>query len=243
MATMPATLELDKKHGGGGPPLPPGGGGGDGHRGGGDEAPDFQERVKRYRLGVVIGLIGIMMLFVSLTSAYIVRQGASTIDPNTDTYANDWRPITLPVGALAVNTLLLLLSSITLELSRRGLKRRYAVAEAVGDQQATAGFPWLAVSVVLGFGFLGGQLLVWNQMRAHGIYMSSNPSSSFFYLLTVLHAIHLAGGMVALLYAEGTALLKRSVARQLMVVDVTGIYWHFMAFLWLYVFALLQFVK
>jgi cytochrome c oxidase subunit 3 len=242
MATMPATLELDKKRGGVGPGLPPRGGGNGGGNHGGDYAPDFQERLKRYRLGVVIGLIGIVMLFVSLTSAYIVRQGASTIDAETGQYSNDWRPIALPVGALALNTLLLLASSVTLELSRRGLKRRYAVAEAVGDDQAT-GFPWLAVSVVLGFGFLGGQLLVWNQMRAHGIYMSSNPSSSFFYLLTVLHAIHLAGGMVALLYAEGTSLFGRSVARQLMVVDVTGIYWHFMAFLWLYIFALLQFVK
>ncbi len=242
MATMPATLELEKKRGGGSPPLPPGGGGGDGHHGGGDDAPDFRERLTRYRLGMVIGLIGVVMLFVSLTSAYIVREGASTIDPATGTYANDWRPITLPVGPLAINTLLLLASSITLELSRRGLKRQYAVAEAVGDEQAS-GSPLLAVSVVLGCGFLVGQVLVWNQMRAHGIYMSSNPSSSFFYLLTVLHAIHLGGGMVALLYAEGTSLLKRSVARQLMVVDVTGIYWHFMAFLWLYIFALLQFVK
>ncbi len=92
---------------------------------------------------------------------------------------------------------------------------------------------------------LNGVVLVsyFNQLRAHGVYMSSNPSSSFFYLLTVLHAIHLGGGMVALLYAEGTTLLGRSIARRLLVVDVTSIYWHFMAFLWVYIFALLQFVK
>ena len=243
MATMPATLELEKKRGGGGPPLPPGGGGGDsGRHGGGEDAPDFRERLVRYRLGMVIGLIGVLMLFVSLTSAYIVRQGSSNYDADKQVYTQDWRPMTLPVSALALNTILLLASSVALELSRRNLKRQYAVAEAVGDEQ-TSGPPWLAAAVVLGCGFLLGQILVWNQMRAHGIYMSSNPSSSFFYLLTVLHAIHLGGGMVALLYAEGTSLLKRSVARQLMVVDVTGIYWHFMAFLWLYIFALLQFVK
>jgi cytochrome c oxidase subunit 3 len=241
MATMPATLELDKKHGGGGPDLPPGRGDGDGASRS-DGAPDFRDRLRRYRLGMVVGLIAVTMLFIALTSAYIVRQGASTIDPNTGFYSNDWRPMTLPVAALSVNTILLLLSSIALELARRSLKRQYAVAEAVGEGQATAP-PWLPVAVVLGIGFLVGQVFVWNQLRAHGVFMSSNPSSSFFYVLTALHAVHLAGGMVALLYAEGTALLHRSVARRLLVVDVTSIYWHFMAFLWVYIFALLQFVK
>ncbi|MBI2677527.1 MAG: cytochrome c oxidase subunit 3 [Candidatus Koribacter versatilis] len=243
MSTMPATFELDKKHGGGGPTLPPrrGGGGGE-SRSSSDGTPDFRDRLQRYRLGVCVGLIGVSMVFIGLTSAYVVRQGASTIDPNTGFYSNDWRPMTLPVAALGLNTALLLLSSIALELSRRSLKRQYAVAEAVGEGQAPAP-PWLAVSVVLGIGFLVGQVFVWNQLRAHGVYISTNPSSSFFYILTVLHAIHLAGGMAALLYAEGTELLHRSVAKRLLVVDVTSIYWHFMAVLWVYIFVLLQFVK
>lgn len=241
MTTMPATLELDKRPGGGGPELPPrrGDGNGGGRNGG---APDFRDRLRRYRLGMVVGLIGVSMLFIGLSSAYIVRQGASTIDPSTGFYSNDWLPMTLPLGALLLNTALLLFSSVALELARRSLKRQYAVAEAVGEGQTTAP-PWLPVAVVLGTGFLVGQVVVWNQLRAHGIYMSTNPSSSFFYVLTVLHAVHLCGGMVALLYAEGTALLHRSVARRLLVVDVTSIYWHFMAFLWVYIFALLQFVK
>ncbi|MDP9267513.1 MAG: cytochrome c oxidase subunit 3 [Acidobacteriota bacterium] len=241
MATMPATLELDKKHGGGGPGLPPGRGDGNGG-GSNDGAPDFRERLRRYRLGMVVGLIAVSMLFIALTSAYIVRQGASTIDPDTGFYSNDWRPMTLPLAALGLNTALLLFSSIALDLARRSLKRQYAIAAAVGDSQTTDP-PWLPAAVVLGIGFLVGQVLVWNQLRAHGVYMSSNPSSSFFYVLTVLHAIHLAGGMVALLYAEMTALLHRSVARRLLVVDVTSIYWHFMAVLWVYIFALLQFLK
>jgi cytochrome c oxidase subunit 3 len=242
MSTMPATLELEKRHGGGGPLLPPrrGDGGGNGGRDGG--APDFRERLTRYRLGMSIGLIAVMMLFIGLSSAYVVRQGAATIDPSTGFYSNDWKPITLPVTALGLNTMLLVFSSVALELARRGLKRQYAVVEAVGEREATAA-PWLAVSVVLGIGFLVGQVLVWNQMRAHGVFMSTNPSSSFFYLLTALHAIHLAGGAIALLYAQATALLHRSIARRLLVVDVTGIYWHFMALLWIYIFALLQFVK
>ena len=98
---MPATLELDKQHGGGGPLPPRRGGDGRGGNGGlSDDAPDFRERLQRYRLGVCIGLIGVAMVFISLTSAYIVRQGASTIDPNTGFYSNDWRSMTLPLGAV-----------------------------------------------------------------------------------------------------------------------------------------------
>jgi len=239
MATMPATLELDKQPGGRGPELPPGRD--DGNGGGrNDGASDFRDRLRRYRLGMVIGLIGISMMFIGLSSAYVVRQGASTIDPNTGFYSNDWRPMTLPVIALGLNTALLLFSSVALELARRSLKRQYA--EVVGGGR-TAAPPWLPMAVVLGVGFLVGQVFVWTQLRSHGVYMSTNPSSSFFYVLTILHAIHLAGGTVALLYAEGTALFHRSVARQLLVVDVTSIYWHFMAFLWVYIFALLQSVK
>jgi len=238
---MPATLELDKQNGGRGPGVPPGGG--DGHGGGpSGDAPDFRDRLRRYRLGMLVGLIAVTMFFVALTSAYIVRQGAMTIDSSTGFYSNDWRAMTLPLAALSLNTALLLLSSIALELARRSLKRQYAVAEAVGESQTTAP-PWLAIATVLGIGFLVGQIFVWSQLRAHGVYMSTNPSSSFFYVLTILHALHLFGGVLALLYAQRTALLHRSVARQLLVVDVTSIYWHFMGVLWVYIFALLQFVK
>lgn len=243
MATMPATLELDKRGGGGGGRVPPRhrGGGGGGSRD--DSAPDFRERLNRYRLGMAVGLVGVIMVFVSLTSAYVVRQGTTTRDPNTGLEQTDWLPMTLPLAALGINTLLLLASSVSLELARRSLKRQYAVAEAVGDAQAQAPAPWLAVSVLLGIGFLAGQLIVWRQLHARGVFLPTNPSSSFFYLLTAMHGIHLVGGILALAYAQVTAWFHRSIARRLLVVDVTSIYWHFMALLWLYIFGLFQFVK
>ncbi len=243
MSTMPATLELEKRHGGGAPPAPPRRGGDDGRGGRSDGPPDFRDRLLRYRLGMVLALIGISMVFIGLTSAYVVRQGSANIDPNTGFYTTDWRPMTLPVAALALNTALLVFSSITLELARRSLKRQYAVAEAVGDREAGDDKPWLGIAVILGIGFLFGQVVVWSQLRARGVYMSTNPSSSFFYLLTALHAVHLGGGTIALLYAQATAFLRRSIAQRLLVIDVTSIYWHFMAALWIYIFALLQFVK
>jgi cytochrome c oxidase subunit 3 len=242
MSTMPASLELEKHGGGGGGRVPPPRGG-DGGGARGDDAPDFRERLNRYRLGMAIGLIGVIMVFVSLTSAYIVRQGTTTRDPNTGIETVDWLPITLPTSALVLNTLLLMASSVALEMARRSLKRQYAVAEAVGDSEAQAPAPWLAISVLLGAGFLAGQLFVWSELRRRGVYLPTNPSSSFFYLLTALHGVHLLGGMIALGYAQATAWFHRSIAQRLLVVDVTGIYWHFMALLWLYIFGLFQFVK
>lgn len=240
---MPATLELDQKKrpGGSGPGLPPRDGNGNGGNGA-DGLPDFRERLRRYRLGVALGLVAVVMLFVALTSAYIVRQGTTQTDLTTGARVSDWRPMQLPLAALLINTLILLASSVTLELARRALKRQAALAQIEGPS-AVSGPPWLGVSAVLGFAFLAGQVMVWRQLEASGVYISTNPSSSFFYLLTGTHAVHLAGGVLAMLYAASTSLLHKSLETRLLVVDVTSLYWHFMAGLWIYVFALLEFAK
>jgi cytochrome c oxidase subunit 3 len=73
--------------------------------------------------------------------------------------------------------------------------------------------------------------------------MSTTPSSSFVYLLTGMHAIHLAGGVLALAYAGTTAMLRRPLETRRIVVDITAWYWHFMALLWLYIFALLAIAR
>jgi len=96
------------------------------------------------------------------------------------------------------------------------------------------------LTVVLGLAFLVGQVLAWRQMEARGFFLSGNPSSSFFYLLTGMHALHLLGGVVALLYASVTFWMKRPPENRHIVIDVTAWYWHFMALLWLYIFALLE---
>ena len=103
--------------------------------------------------------------------------------------------------------------------------------------------PWLGITFVLGAGFLVGQLLAWSEMRHLGIFVSTNPSSSFFYVLTGAHGLHLLGGVLALAYAGVTSLLRKPLATRFLVVDVTALYWHFMDFLWIYIFALLHFAR
>ena len=225
------------------PPVP--GGGGDGR--GGSGSPNYGERLRRARLGLAVGLTPIAMLFVSFTSAYIVRQGLPTLDERTNTYVRDWLSVSLPSKLLIVNTLILLISSITMELARRQITRQAALAPIKSIPGVSVGhewtFPWLNATVVLGFAFLTGQWLAWRELGDRGFYLATSPSSSFFYLLTGSHAVHLAGGIVALLVAAITSLLRRPVEARRIVVDVTAWYWHFMAVLWLYIFALLWFAR
>lgn len=196
---------------------PPGGGGGDDSARG--LVPDH-----RYRIGMWVALCSITMLFTALTSAYIVRSRLST--------ANDWQPIFVP-HMLWLSTALILLSSATFEASRRFLKR--------GDEKGYG--RWLSVTVVLGLGFLVTQLLAWRELVAQGIYLNTNPHSSFFYLLTGVHALHLLGGILMLGYLLVRARRRQSDRRARSIrqdsANAAALYWHFMDGLWIYLFLLL----
>lgn len=222
--------------------LPPvqGGDGGDFEPG----SPDYRTRLRRARLGLLVALIPVFMLFVSFTSAYIVRQGLPTLDSRTNQMVLDWIPIKLP-ALLLVNTSILLFSTATMELARRQMKREAALSPAASlsrnlfsDERAT---PWLALTVLLGIGFLMGQWRAWQELERHGFSVATSPSSSFIYLLTGAHAVHLMGGILALFVASGAALLRRPVGTRHVLVDVTAWYWHCMAILWVYILCLLEF--
>src|SRR5271169_196976 len=131
-------------------------------------ALDFATRLRRVRLGVGVALTGIVMIFVSYSSAYVVRQGLPTLDPSTGTLVRDWLPLQLP-NFLLVNTLVLLVSTLTMELARRQAIRT-ALAHGKESHAAprteTDGMPWLALTATLGLSFLAGQWLVWRDLAA-----------------------------------------------------------------------------
>jgi cytochrome c oxidase subunit III len=171
--------------------------------------------------GIWVVLFAITMMFAAFTSALVVRKGASL----------DWRHFTLP-PILYFNTVLLLASSVTLEVSRR------RVACFMGGLKAQAVSParWLYVTLGLGLLFVAGQYLAWHQLRGQGVFLASNPSSSFFYVLTAAHALHVLGGLVGIVFVIhklGKAVLRRST------MDATARYWHFMDVLWVYLMWLL----
>jgi cytochrome c oxidase subunit III len=227
------------------PPAPPATGGGDDGRGG--EVPDYGARLRRARLGLICGIATVGMVFISLTSAYVFRRGLPTFDGTVNGYVRDWGSVEMPWVLLGINTLILLVSSVTMEFARRRAATQAALAPvksipgvSLGDER---NFPWLGVTVVLGVAFLAGQWLAWGELHNRGFYVDTNPMSSFVFLLTIAHAIHLGGGMIALLWAAGASLLKKPLEARRIVVDITAWYWHFMAVLWIYVFALLGFAR
>ena len=219
--------------------------------GGGDDArpdagsPDYQTRLRRARLGLGVALTPILMLFVSFTSALIVRKGLPTFDPATNGIVHDWMRIPLPTTLFLINTAVLLVSSLTVELARRQLARRAALEPVHNIPGISLGkelnFPWLGLTIVLGFSFLAGQWMAWRNLADRGFFVSTGPSSSFVYLMTGAHAAHLMGGIIALLVAGFAVLLRRSLDTRCIIVDVTAWYWHFMALLWIYILALLEF--
>src|ERR1044072_3039441 len=131
-------------------------------------------------VGMWIALGSVLMLFTALTSAYIVRSGGMS---------DDWRPLWMP-RLLWLSTLLILASSASIEVARRALKK----GSEQGYKRA------LLLTVLLGIGFLATQVMAWRQLVAQGIYLDSNPHSSFFYVLTGVHGLHLLGGILALDY-------------------------------------------
>ena len=200
-----------------------------------------------WRSGLICAIATVCMVFVSLTSAYLVRQGLPTFDGASNTYVRDWGRVDLPWLLLAINTTVLLASSVTIELARRKAALQAALAPvktipgiSLGNEQS---FPWLGITVLLGTGFLVGQWLAWAELHARGFFVDTNPNSSFVFLLTIAHAVHLCGGMIALLWAASSSLLHKPVESRRIVVDITAWYWHFMAVLWIYVFALLGFAR
>jgi cytochrome c oxidase subunit III len=244
MATFssPVAVQVPSTGNGGGGARPPACGGD--RR---DNSPDYAQRLRRVRLGLAVGLASVTMIFVSLTSAYVFRRGLPTLDARTNTLVRDWIPVDLPLSLLLLNTLLLLVSSVTVELARRKITRQVALAPVQSIPGVSLGegkgIPWLGITMILGGGFLAGQWMAWRELADRGFYLSTSASSSFVYLLTATHGVHLAGGILVLLYAAIVSLLNKPIESRRTVVDVTAWYWHFMLFLWLYVFALLWFVR
>jgi cytochrome c oxidase subunit III len=170
-----------------------------------------------------VGLAGITMTFAAFTSALVVRAGG----------AKDWRHLTLP-PILLLNTAFLFVSSVTLEVARR---RVTAFARGLNTNKAIA-LRWLYLTLGLGLAFVAGQYAAWLELKSQGLYLATNPSSSFFYVLTAAHVLHVLGGLGGLVLVIGR-LSKPVPTLRRSTLDTASYYWHFMDVLWVYLLLLL----
>jgi cytochrome c oxidase subunit 3 len=215
MATQDTELIVVDIGGGGGGKEPPAGGdgGGDGDKGRRPRKPPQ----RRYSTAITLGMISILVFFLGLCSAFLVLKQVSQA----------WVPLHLP-KILWLNTAILLLSSYTLEKARR----RLSAIDFPGFRKL-----WRATTI-LGILFLAGQLIAWLQLVATGLDIASNQATSFFYIFTAAHAVHLLGGVAALVYVATRNFEKGKISRNT-AAEITSYYWHFMDGLWVFLLLLL----
>ncbi|MBI3406093.1 MAG: heme-copper oxidase subunit III [Acidobacteria bacterium] len=216
---MPGTAYIDEievrdERGGDPPAAPPSNHGG--HGDGEGARPPVPQTI--YVTAVMLGIGAIVMFFMALVSAYIVRRGMG----------GDWKSIELP-RVLWLTTAILVLSSVTIEQARGRLKEN----DLGGFRQ------WWYATVGLGLAFLVGQYSAWLQLRAAGVYLPTNPSSSFFYVLTAAHGLHLMGGILALTYVAFRS-WQHTHATRATASEAATMYWHAMDGIWIFLFLLLH---
>jgi len=173
---------------------------------------------KKFALWLFI--VSVCMLFGAWTSAYIVKRG----EPG-------WSSFELP-GEFWLTTAIIMLSSVTMIWAHRSAKRDNL------EQTKRA----LVVTAILGVAFLVGQWIAWGKMVEMNYYFSgagSNSSSSFIYVLTGFHGVHIISGIVVLLLMLIAAFKFKVHSKNMLGMELCSTYWHFLGGLWLYLFVFL----
>ncbi|MBA2582027.1 MAG: cytochrome c oxidase subunit 3 [Bacteroidetes bacterium] len=183
---------------------------------------ELELRKKAKKTLLWVGLVSIIMMFAGLTSAYIVRMAEG-----------NWQDFALP-QMFYFSTAVLLLSSITMNMAMSAAKR--------DDMARVKSFIWL--TFVLGVAFVGFQFSGWKDLISQDIYFSGgNASGSYLYVLSGLHLAHVLGGLAALLITGVRALYNIYHSKNLLGLQLCSIYWHFLDFLWIYLFLFLLLIR
>jgi cytochrome c oxidase subunit 3 len=179
-------------------------------------------KIHSHKLALWVGIATIIMMFGAFTSAYIVRRAAG-----------NWYEFKLP-DIFLFNTLVIIASSVTLHFAFRAFKN--------GREKAYKRL--LLATFVLGIAFVVLQYQGWLAMTAMGATFTTNPSTSFVYVISGVHAAHVLGGVAALIVALTHAyyLPFKPTFRRTLRFDLVVNYWHFVDLLWVYlvVFFMIQ---
>jgi cytochrome c oxidase subunit III len=183
----------------------------------GDSRGSDQSAACAAKTGLLLFLGVAGCLFALFVSAYLIRMGTT-----------DWWPMPLP-SILWVNTALLVASSLALQFGKISADRGHVDAIRAS----------LAAGALSALAFLAGQLLAWRELIEAGYGLTGSPANSFFYLISAVHGLHVAGGMVALARVLARAWQEPTSARLHLGIELCATYWHFMLGVWLVLFALL----
>jgi cytochrome c oxidase subunit 3 len=177
-------------------------------------------REDQLKLGLWMFLATVTMLFAAFASAYVVRRSGS-----------DWLHVPLP-PILWWNTLVLAASSVAVEAAGwlgRPKGRHYSWSTAA-----------MFVAFALGVAFLAGQAEAWRQLRDAGVYLPTSPHSSFFFMLTGAHAVHVVAALAVLAWGAAGAISIRNPRRWSMRMTICRTFWHYLGGVWLFLFALVS---
>ena len=179
---------------------------------------EIAERWHLREIGLWMFLGTLVMLFAAFTSALVVRKGSA-----------DWMAIDLPV-VLWMNTAVLVISSVTLEWARRaGLAARRSALSGI------------VATCVLGALFCAGQVDAWRALARAGVFLPTSPSASFFYVLTGVHAAHLAAAVACVAYLLAATLRRTRVREWPHLAGAVSTFWHFLTGVWVYLLFVLKF--
>lgn len=176
--------------------------------------PSVQNKIHPHKFALWLGIASIIMLFAALTSAFIVRSAAA-----------EWIEFKLP-GIFLFTTVIILMSSATMHWAYISHKRYNYTNFKIAT----------ALTFLLGLAFIVGQYEGWFKLAAIGMFLDGNPSGSFVYVISFVHLIHIVGGLVALAVLFVRSLIRPFHPRQLLGIELTTTYWHFVDILWIYLY-------
>jgi cytochrome c oxidase subunit 3 len=188
--------------------------------------PEDKARNDRsYKLLLLFGMLSITMMFAGLTSAFVVSKSRA-----------DWlKNFQMPVAFYA-STAVIIACSVTFHLAKKSIKNNNRSATTM----------WLLTTLALGVLFVLLQFAGFGQIIEMGYYFTgpaSNITTTFLYVVTVVHLAHLAGGIISLLVVIYNHFKQKYNATQTLGIELGAMYWHFLDLLWVYLFLFLYFFK
>ncbi len=171
-----------------------------------------RQKIHPHKFTMLVAMGSMVMMFAGLTSAYIVKSNQA-----------GWIEVQTPV-AFWISTAAILLSSLSIQMAVRAFKQR-AMQQYRGLMMAT---------LALGIVFVIFQWIGFNWMWEHGVKFKGAGAGQFLYVIAGLHALHVIGGIVALVIITLKAFFGRTKNYNAVPVEVIGMYWHFVDALWIY---------